>query len=515
MKKTILLYTIFYLISHIPPVLACTTIVVGKEASTDGSIIIARNIDSPDATTPQNLMWHPFRKDSYSFISNFANNQTNNVTFSWKMPPDTLSYIAFPQWNTVNKHSPSYEETGINADGVAISATESIFNNNKVLSIDPYTAKGITEDAIASVILAQATSASEGIRKLGEMIEQDGAGAGFGVAIVDRNEVWYLETASGHHWVAQRIPDNAYFVSANQGRFQDIDFDNTMSVMSSPDLRSFMAKNGLYNPNHEPFNLFKCCMENSAIDQNYNAPRVAQLLKLFSGEAIKNQDGQYPVFLNPSHALSKDDIAAGLRNHYNDTANDPYQNQNPNTPWRPISVLRTSLSHITQVFPEQPSDIAFVQYIALGMSDLSAYIPLYKGLTTLPKEYQGAVNIADSSSLYWMYRKMQALVMQDYPKYAPEVKAAFADLESEIAQQQEKMRTEYLSVWFQNRDQARESIQNLTNHFMTRQKSLLSQQIQQLAIAQSKSNMTNQDYTQMLQDIERKYHFDSGPGRSD
>lgn len=30
----------------------------------------------------------------------------------------------------------------------------------------------------------------------------------------------YLENAAGHHWLAQRIPDDRFFVSANQGRFQ-------------------------------------------------------------------------------------------------------------------------------------------------------------------------------------------------------------------------------------------------------------------------------------------------------
>ena len=379
MKKALLTLTFSCMFGATLPAQACTTIIVGKGATTDNSIIVARNVDERVATSPQNPFRHPAQTEKYQFISNFPNNSNHSV-FSWEMPPNTLGYFAFPQWDTFNKHNPSFDEIGVNGYGVTISATETLFNSARVLAVDPYTLSGITEDAITSVILAQATSASNGILRLGEIIEQVGAGEGFGVAIADRNEAWYLESASGHHWVAQRIPDNAVFVSANQGRFQDINFDDTMSVMSSPNIREFMAEKGLYNPADGPLNLFKCCMRDLPGDTNYNAARVAKLLTMYSGSADKNKDGQYPLFPEPSRKLSKDDIAAGLRNHYDGSKNDPYQTQNPNEPLRPISVMRTSISHITQVFPDLPLDIAVVQYIALGMTD---FISLHSFLSRL------------------------------------------------------------------------------------------------------------------------------------
>lgn len=33
-------------------------------------------------------------------------------------------------------------------------------------------------------------------------------------------EAWYLEIGSGHHWLALRVPDDAFFVTGNQGRFK-------------------------------------------------------------------------------------------------------------------------------------------------------------------------------------------------------------------------------------------------------------------------------------------------------
>jgi len=96
-----------------------------------------------------------------------------------------------------------------------MSATETIFNSPQALAVDPYVQNGMTEDSIISVVLPKSTSAKGGVKILGGLIEKYGAGEGFGVAFSDRNEIWYLESACGHHWLAMRIPNNMYFVSAN------------------------------------------------------------------------------------------------------------------------------------------------------------------------------------------------------------------------------------------------------------------------------------------------------------
>ena len=141
----------------------------------------------------------------------------------------------------------------------------------------------MTEDDIATVILPlpTATSARAAAAALGELIEEEGSAEGFGILFLDKDgNAWvgaalellcwafvrcpcgalmrvgvvawqcrwvgagvhaqaaarparagqcltallrcpqYLENAAGHHWLAQRIPDDKFFVSANQGRFQ-------------------------------------------------------------------------------------------------------------------------------------------------------------------------------------------------------------------------------------------------------------------------------------------------------
>ncbi|WPL19871.1 Dipeptidase [Thiorhodovibrio winogradskyi] len=506
-KRLICLATGLYLAGTLQAALACTTIIVGKGASVDGSLIIARNEDTSNAVDPQLIMRHDPSTEDYVFRSNSFGNPANNQ-FSWQMPAGTLGYVAFPEWESVQAGNPSFEEVGFNDRGVALSATETIFNSDAVLAVDPYLVEtGIGEDGITTVVLPQAASARHGVLLLGYIIEHVGAGEGFGVAFTDAHEAWYLETVSGHHWVAQRIPDDAYFVSANQGRFQQVNLSDPLNVMASAGLAVFLIEQGLYDPSQGPLDLFACCIANGTHDQTYNYPRVERLLSLYSGLDETGKDGRFSLFPTPSEKLSIADVARGLRDYYQGTTHDPYTHQNPQEPWRPISVLRASLSHITQTRSELPVAIGRVNYIALGMTALSAYVPIYWGLSELPAEYQHASDQADDESLFWRYRKLQTLVFQDYPRFAPKVQQAIHAFEQENAREQRQMEQAYLASYQQEPAFAKSLIQKFTGAMLTRQRVMLDQLTTTLARQLDMQDLRNDDYTRMIHEIETSYHF--------
>lgn len=497
----LLLLPLLYILVASVPAQSCTTILAGPEATADGSLIIARNEDTSGAADAQNIVRHARRQEAMLF-------EANDNAFTWPLPPNALGYVAFPKWQSEDQKDLSFEETGINDFGVAISATETIFNSDAVLAVDPYvTDSGLTEDSITSVVLPYATSAREGIRLLGEIIETAGAGEGFGVALSDRNEIWYLETASGHHWLAQRLPAETYFVSANQGRFQHADFNDPMNVMSSHGFMEFLAANKLYEPADGAFNFFTCCVSDAEHDHTYNYPRVRQLLRLFSGIEYDQENGLYPVFVRPERKLTVQDVAAGLRNHYQGSAHDPYMHENPKEPYRPISVMRASLSHITQTRPDLPGDIAVIQYIALGMPDLSVYMPFYKGLSDLPPSYQGAKGRIDDRSMFWRFRKMQALVLQDYPSLAPIAHQAIAAFETDLANRQAAMEDKYLDLWRRDADAAGNVIQAFTDQAAADLEQLLDRLIHQFAGKLGMESMTDEQFFELIMDTEKKYHF--------
>lgn len=148
------------------------------------------------------------------------NRLPRHVALQVLLPAGAHGYLSMPIIlpSPPQGRNASGESAGFNSAGVAVSATESIYNSPAALAADPYVPSGVSEDAIPSLALPLARSARHGARILGRLVEHLGASEGFGVLLADGSEAWYLETASGHHWLAQRVPHGSIFVAGNQAR---------------------------------------------------------------------------------------------------------------------------------------------------------------------------------------------------------------------------------------------------------------------------------------------------------
>ena len=162
----------------------CTTVLVGKKASIDGSILIARNEDFHLAISPK------------IFVLEKAVNEANRIYKSKNtgveipLPTKAYRYTSVPQAYPNDKENQGvYGEAGINEKNVALSSTESVYGNARVLAYDPLVKNGIAEDAINDIILPFINSAREGVSYLGKLIEKYGSAEGNGILIADLDEI--------------------------------------------------------------------------------------------------------------------------------------------------------------------------------------------------------------------------------------------------------------------------------------------------------------------------------------
>ena len=462
----------------------CTTIIIGQEQTADGSMIVARSED-----------WDAMEAKNYEIFEDTDNGPREFVAkdspFRCELPEKALGYSALSPYN-LHGH---WGSAGFNTAGVGMSATESIFSNDEVLEHDPLVENGVAENSVFNITLPYVRTAREGVERLGMLIEKYGIAEGFGIGFVDNKEIWYLETACGHRWLACRIPKDQYFVTGNQSRFRTYDPNDKENYLASADLIEFAEKHGLYNPAQGAFDFHVAYARDVVLDTTYNYPRVWGLQQLFSPE-IKNDvtKNTFPVFAKPAHKITLTELRTAFRFHYDNTEHDPYLNSNPKEPYRPVSIFRTTQTHLLQVRPELPQAIGCINYVAMGMADLGVFLPLYQGITSYPEAYTKGNGESSADSAYWKFRKIMVLGMTNYNKYAPVIKEAYAKFEAETDQRQREMEEEYLRIYKTQPLHAQDLLQAFSDKVLNNALDLADRLQERL-------------FTLMTQDIQQEYLF--------
>lgn len=380
---------------------ACTGIIIGKDASVDGSTIIGRNEDMGSAWA-KHFVVRPANSNNPDFVS--ASNG-----FKIQLPAEHMEYTAIPEWDVSEG---LFEEGGINSAKVAMSATESATSNKKVLKIDPLVEDGIDEAAMTTVVLPYIRSAREGVERLGKIVEEHGSAETNGVAFADKNEVWYLETLTGHHWVAARVPDDSYAVVANTLMIQQIDWDDPDNFMYSEGLKEFIEDNKLAK------DVKKASMReifaDTTDDAQYNTPRILSGQNIVTPSEKKDITGEkFETFMKPDKPITLARAAFVLRDRFGGTEYDAYLGEKAGE-LRSASVPRTMESHMLQIRNNVPEEISGIQWLALGVPDTSSYIPFYAGIKQTPEAYRTGGDKMDMDSAYWVYRMTNYLTVPYY-----------------------------------------------------------------------------------------------------
>lgn len=387
---------------------ACTSIMVGKKAAQDGSNFIARNEDNYIANWPKRFFVQPAVKNRHeTYVSPY-----NKLTV--ELPEKAYRYTSSPD---ANQDEGWYEEDGINEKNVGMSATESVFANELVLAYDPLVPEGVAEDSMTTLVLPYIDSARQGVEYLGNLIEKYGSAEGNGVQFFDQDEIWYVELATGHHWVAIRIPDDSYAVAANQIGIEEIDFNDPDNFMWSKGIQEFVADNNL-NPDFEGFNFRHIFGTDTKQDRHYNTPRVWYGQKMLNPSTEQDpESSDLPFLRKPEKKISVEDIQAVLASHYDETEFDPMSTGKNSKKYRAISLSRTANSHILQLPKTSKTNVGGIEWKALGIPSFSPYVPFFTNANDIDKTYSYVPEKLDMKSAYWMYETLAMIVESHYTEF--------------------------------------------------------------------------------------------------
>lgn len=391
---------------------ACTTILVGKNASVDGSTMIARNDDTFRPITPQKFIIRPAAKNEPGRkIKSWLNN------FKLDLPENAQAVPAVP--NVDYKNRGYYDESGINQKNVAMSCTESTYGNERALAFDPLVKDGLDEDCMQSVVLPYIDSARNGVEYLGKLIAKFGSPAGNSVLFSDKDEIWYMEIVTGHHWVAQRIPDDAYAIAANRVSIEQVDFDDSDNFIWSKGIQEFVAQHHL-NVDHQGWNFRHIFGTYSEQDRFYNTNRVWYGQKYFNPEIEQEPtDGDLPFIRRAAKKITREDIEFVLGSHYQNTPYDPFGKgtEEEKHRFRPIGLNRTQNSHILQIRNDVDHDKAAIMWLCIGGPTFTPFVPFFANMKDTDPSYNNTSMTYNLNDAWWYYKSLAALVETHYPQF--------------------------------------------------------------------------------------------------
>jgi len=453
MRKTVI-FTITLSIFLYGSAFACTTLLVTKGASEDGSVMVGHSDDSelfdqrlvyvPAADHPPGALRPVYydasalgdRPEYHSYeLNRYVGTDRGPVYINPDLPQSIpLGYI------------PQVEHTYAYFEG-----SYAIMNEHQVMfgectdgskvQPDPVPGKLIFYSAELSRIAAErCTTARQAVELIGHLIETYGYyGTGETLPIGDAKEGWIIEMTPspegiGGLWVAQKVPDGEVFVAANELRIREVDPDDP-DMLFSKDLHAIAQKHGWWKPEDGKLDWLRTVSLGEYSHPYYSLRRVWRLQSRMAPSKAKSpwvEDGftkKFPFSIKPDVKLGVRDVMSLYRDYYQGTEFDlskgiaagPFGNPyrypgpmdaggsdtgDPNAKleggWeRPISIFRCGFSYVGQARDWLPDPIGGLLWFGPDEPMSTVYVPFYVGVTNIAKPYYTVDTTKFSQNSAW------------------------------------------------------------------------------------------------------------------
>ena len=424
--------------------LSCTSIMVGKKASADGSVITSHTCDSWYRT------WMTVRPAADYKEGEMENIYDGRMHTEWV---EDMSKVVvkgqIPQvshtYRVLDTSYPCLNEKQLGMGETTISGRDTLRNKNGMFMIEE----------LQRVALERCTTAREAIKLMGELVKQYGYGdSGECLTIADTKEVWIFEIFGegpdkiGGVWAAQRIQDDEVAVSANIPRISTLNLKDKNNYMASDNVFDVAKKLGLWD-GKEPFKFWKAYggPNYSGDWKNYSTREFFIYTSLAPSLGLTEDMEEMPLGVKPEKLVTVEEVARLLGSYYEGTEKDlsgrlKVAQRNRKTgemdtivspvanPWmrsdeialyaalgddkmkwtRTVAVPQCAYSTIIQLRDWLPDAVGGVVWMSLDNPGESPRFPIFCGTANLPNVLRvcGNHRYRDDSAL-WHYRQTNKL----------------------------------------------------------------------------------------------------------
>ncbi len=421
---------------------ACTNLLAGKKATTDGSVMVTYAADSH---TLYGMLTHtPAAKHAKGDMRKVIEWDTNKLLGEIPQPAETYNVVG-----NINEHQ--------------LCIGESTWGGREEL-VDTTGKSIIDYGSLIQIALERCKTAREAVDMMGDLVNKYGyASSGESFSIADKNELWVMEmigkgAEKGAVWVAVRIPDNAISGHANEPRIRKIDWKDKENVKFSKDVIQFARKRGYFNGKDEDFSFADAFEIHTPSTRRGCDARVWSYFRRFKPEMDKyydwcvgNSDEPMPLYIIPDRKVSLKEMQESMRNHFEGTPLTMTEDvgAGPNKVpyrWRPmnfevdgkkycneraIATQQTGWSFVSQSRDWLPDAVGGVLWFGTDDTNTSVYMPFYCGLTEVPKELQpGDINNFSMDSNFWMNNWVANQAYNRYDLMIPDIRKVQSGLEN-------------------------------------------------------------------------------------
>ena len=452
--------------------MACTNLIVGKNASVDGSVMFSYSADSYGMFI--GLYHFPAAKHAKGEMRKIRDWDSNKPLGEIPEARETYNVVG-----NMNEWQVSIGETTYGGREEMVDTT------------------GIIDyGSLIYIALQRSKTARQAIEVMTTLANTYGyCSSGESFTICDPNEAWIMELqgkgpgSKGVVWVAQRIPDDCISAHANQSRIRQFDMNDKKNVMYSKDVIRFAREKGWFTGRDADFSWADAYAPADFGGRRYCDARVWSFFNRWSKGGFdeylpwalgKDPDAKpMPLFIKPKRKLSVADLETSMRDHYEGTPmaqtrdNDPgqglYASPYRQTPLsfkvdgvtyfneRPTSTVQSGFVFISQLRGWLPRQIGGVLWFGNDDANMVTFTPMYCSMTEQPECYNtpGADALTFSmDNAYWVCNWVSNMVYPRYDMLFPDLKAVRDSLDNMYLSQQKKIEREAMQVLETRGDEA-------------------------------------------------------------
>lgn len=426
---------------------ACTNLIAGKGATTDGSVMMSYSADSHNLF---GFLHHsPAARHPKGAMRKITDWDTGKPLGEIPQVAETYNVVG-----NMNEHQLAIgESTWGGREELADTTGQSVMDYGSLIY----------------VALERAKNAREAIDVMTDLVEKYGyASEGESFTIADKNEVWVMEmigkgAEKGAVWIAVRIPDNAISGHANEPRIRKVDLKDKENVRYSKDLIKFARKRGYFTGKDQDFSFADAFAEHDPSTRRGCDARVWSYFRRFNDGADQyfawvNADSNepMPLYIIPDRKVSPEGMQDAMRDQFQGTPYDMTQDVGAgpyHVPyrWRPmeyevdgkkylmeraIATQQTGWSFVSQSRDWLPDPVGGVFWFGTDDTNTSVYMPLYCGMTEVPAELaQGDINTFDINSNFWVNNIVANEAYHRYDMMIPDIRKVQNKLEKGFFEQ--------------------------------------------------------------------------------